>query len=143
VDAPHIEDMGTDHAGDVEEIRRVIVDAEKAFNDNDADLLVEHVASNVTTVGVTGARLAGRSAVLEASTTLFAGPLRDQRARYELAEVLFVRPDVALARQHATAVDADGTPLSVGHTMTALYVLVREHSRWWVVGRQNTLVQQA
>ena len=143
MDAPHIEDTGTDHAGDVEEIRRVIVDAEKAFNDNDADLLVEHVASNVTTVGVTGARLAGRSAVLEASRTLFAGPLRDQRARYELAEVLFVRPDVALARQHATAVDADGTPLSVDHTMTALYVLVREHSRWWVVGRQNTLVQQA
>jgi hypothetical protein len=31
----------------------------------------------------------------------------------------------------------------VGHTMTALYVLVREHDRWWVVGRQNTLVQQA
>ena len=57
--------------------------------------------------------------------------------------MLFVRPDVALGRQHATAVDAEGAPLSVGHTMTALYVLVREHSRWWVVGRQNTLVQQA
>ena len=47
---------------------------------------------------MTGALLAGRSTVLEASRTLFAGPLRDQRARYELAEVLFVRPDVALAR---------------------------------------------
>ena len=143
MDAPHIEDTGTDHAGDVEAIRRVIADAEKAFNDNDADLLVEHVASNATTVGVTGALLAGRSAVLEASRALFAGPLRDQRARYELTEVLFVRPDVALARQDATAIDAEGAPLSVGHTMTALYVLVREHGRWCVVGRQNTLVQQA
>ena len=68
MDAPHIEDTRTDHAGDVEEIRRVIADAEKAFNDNDAELLVEHVASNATTVGVTGALLAGRSTVLEAST---------------------------------------------------------------------------
>ena len=51
VDAPHIEDTGTDHAGDVEDIRRVIADAEKAVNDNDAELLVEHVASNATTVG--------------------------------------------------------------------------------------------
>jgi uncharacterized protein (TIGR02246 family) len=143
VDAPHIEDTGTDHSGDVEEIRRVIADAEKAFNDNDAELLVEHLVSNVSTVGVTGALLAGRSAVLEASRTLFAGPLRDQRARYELAEVLFVRPDVALARQHATAIDREGAPLSAGHAMTALYVLVREHGRWWVVGRQNTLVQRA
>ena len=42
---------------------------------------------------------------------MFAGPLRDQRARYELAEVLFVRPDVALARQHATAVDGEGAPV--------------------------------
>lgn len=140
--APHIEDTSTDHTGDVEDIRRVITDAEKAFNDNDADLLVEHFAHNVGAIGVTGSALAGRTAVLEAGRALFAGPVRDQRARYELADVLFVRPDVALARTHATAVDADGVPLSVGHTMTALYVLVREGERWWVVARQNTLVQQ-
>jgi uncharacterized protein (TIGR02246 family) len=138
--APHIEDTGTDHPTDVAAIRRVIADAERAFNTNDADLLVEHFAENVTAVGVTGDQLDGRAAVLEASTVLFAGPLRDQRARYELADVLFVRPDVALARTHATAIDAAGNPLSVGHAMTALYVLVRENGRWWVVARQNTLV---
>lgn len=141
MDAPHIEDTGTDHTGDVEDVRRVIADAEKAFNGNDADLLVEHLARNVGAVGVTGSVLAGRAAVLEVSRALFAGPLRDQRARYELADVLFVRPDVALARKYATAVDAEDVPLSVGHTMTALYVLVRERGRWWVVARQNTLVQ--
>jgi uncharacterized protein (TIGR02246 family) len=79
--------------------------------------------------------------VLAASRSLFAGPLRDQGARYELVDVLFVRPDVALARKNATAVGPDGEPLSVGHAMIALYVLVREDGRWWVVGRQNTLVQ--
>lgn len=141
MDAPHIDDTSTDHTGDVADIRHVIADAEKAFNDNDADLLVEHFAENVGAVGVTGSVLAGRTAVREASTALFAGPLRDQRARYELADVHFVRPDVALARKYATAIDADGVRLSVGHTMTALYVLVRERGRWWVVARQNTLVQ--
>lgn len=142
MDAPHIQDTTVDHAGDVEDVRRVIADTERAFNGNDAELLVEHFARNVTAVGVTGTALEGRTAVLEASQTLFAGPLRDQRARYDLAEVLFVRPDVALARKYATAVDADGVALSVGHGMTALYVLVREKDRWWVVSRQNTLVQQ-
>jgi uncharacterized protein (TIGR02246 family) len=139
--APHIEDTSTDHSDDVAAIRRVIADAEQAFNANDAELLVEHFAENVTAVGVTGARLDGRAAVLEASTALFAGPLRDQRARYELADVLFVRPDVALAHKHATATDETGAPISVGHGMTALYVLIRENGRWWVVARQNTLVQ--
>ena len=141
MDAPHIEDTTTDHAADVEDVRRVIADAETAFNANDADLLVEHFARNATAVGVTGALLVGRDAVLEAGRTLFAGPLRDQRARYELVDVLFVRPDVALARKHATAVGPDGEPVAVGHAMTALYVLVRENARWWVVSRQNTLVQ--
>jgi uncharacterized protein (TIGR02246 family) len=138
--APHIEDTDTDHAVDVEAIRQVIADAERAFNTNDADLLVEHFAENATAVGVTGAQLDGRAAVLAASRALFAGPLRDQWARYELADVVFVRPDVALAHQHATAVDADGRPIGVGHAMTALYVLVREDGRWWVAARQNTLI---
>ena len=109
--APHIEDGTTDHTDDIAAIRQVIADAERAFNGNDAE-----------------------------SRALFAGALRDQRARYQLADVLFVRPDVALAHKHATALDAAGRPASVGHAMTALYVLVREHGRWWVVARQNTLV---
>jgi uncharacterized protein (TIGR02246 family) len=141
--APHIEDATTDHADDIAAIRQVIADAERAFNGNDADLLVEHFAENVTAVGVTGAQLDGREAVLAASKALFAGALRDQRARYELADVLFVRPDVALAHKHATALDAAGRPVSVGHSMTALYVLVREQGRWWVTARQNTLVPDA
>ena len=138
--APHIEDTATDHDSDLAAIRQVIADAERAFNGNDAELLVEHFAGNATAVGVNGIELHGRAAVLEAGRALFAGALRDQRARYELADVTFVRPDVALAHQHATAIDADGHPVSVGHAMTALYVLVREHGRWWIVARQNTLV---
>jgi uncharacterized protein (TIGR02246 family) len=141
--APHIEDSTTDHTADIAAIRQVIADAERAFNGNDADLLVEHFAENATAVGVTGVQLDGREAVLAASKALFAGALRDQRARYELADVLFVRPDVALAHQHATALDATGRPVSVGHATTALYVLVREHGRWWVIARQNTLVPDA
>jgi uncharacterized protein (TIGR02246 family) len=138
---PHIEDASTDHSDDVGAIRQVIADAERAFNTNDADLLVEHFAENVAAVGVNGIRLHGRAGVLEASTALFTGPLRDQRARYDLADVLFVRPDVALAHTYATAIDEAGVPSPVGHAMTTLYVLVRENGRWWVVVRQNTLVQ--
>jgi uncharacterized protein (TIGR02246 family) len=140
--APHIDDTA-DHVADVAAIRRVIADTDRAFNTNDAELLVEHFAANVTAVGVSGLRLDGRAAVLDASKTLFAGPLADQRASYDVAGIRFVRPDVVLAHKHATALDADGNPLSVGHAMTALYVLVREGDRWWVVARQNTLVPTA
>ena len=136
---PRIEDTA-DHTADVAAIRRVIADVEKGFNENDADLLVEHFAQNATAVAVTGMQLDGRAAMLAASRAGLAGPLRDQRARYELADVLFVRPDVAVAHKHARAIDEAGEPLDVGHVMSALYVLVREDGRWWVVARQNTLV---
>jgi uncharacterized protein (TIGR02246 family) len=138
--APHLEDVSTDHASDVEAIRRIIADVEMGFNDNDAELLVEHFAQNATAVAVSGAQIDGRSALLEVSRAGLAGPLRDQRARYELADVVFVRPDVAVAHKHAQAIDAAGEPVDVGHAMSALYVLVNEDGRWWVVARQNTLV---
>ncbi|TQM15284.1 SgcJ/EcaC family oxidoreductase [Pseudonocardia kunmingensis] len=140
---PHIEDTSTDHAADIVAIRGVIADIEKGFNDNDAELLVEHFAAGATAVTATGAQVDGRQALLEVSRAGLAGPLRDERARYELADVRFVRPDVAVAHKHAWAVDGTGEPIDVGHAMSALYVLVREDARWWVVARQNTLVPQS
>jgi uncharacterized protein (TIGR02246 family) len=139
VNAPHIEDQ-TDHAGDVEAIRRIIADVEKGFNENDAELLVEHFAQNGSVVTAMGTQIDGRDAMLESARAGLAGPLRDERARYELADVVFVRPDVAVAHKHAWAIDETGEPKNVGHEMSALYVLVREDGRWWVVSRQNTLV---
>jgi hypothetical protein len=71
-------------------------------------------------VGATGVRMAGRR-VLAAARSGLPGPLRDQFARYELVDVTSPRPDVALAHKQARAVIADGAPLDVGHTMSALH----------------------
>jgi uncharacterized protein (TIGR02246 family) len=139
VNVPRIEDR-TEHTADVEAIRRIIADVEQGFNENDAELLVAHFAQNGSVVTATGVQIDGRDAMLESSRAGLAGPLRDQRARYELADVVFVRPDVALAHKHAWAIDAADEPIDVGHAMSALYVLVREGGQWWVVSRQNTLV---
>jgi uncharacterized protein (TIGR02246 family) len=139
VNASRIED-NTDHTADVETIRRIVADIEKGFNDNDAELLVEHFAQNGSVVTAMGTQIDGREAMLESARAGLAGPLRDERARYELADVLFVRPDVAVAHKHAWATDETGEPKKVDHEMSALYVLVRENGRWWIVSRQNTIV---
>lgn len=131
----------TPDPADAAAIRAVIAEAELAFNTGDPDLLVASMAADVVSVGVNGARMRGRDAVLAASRAAFAGPLRGQHARYDLVEVSQVGPDVALAHKDARATDDGGAPLDVGHAMTALYVLARRGGRWWVVARQNTLVQ--
>jgi uncharacterized protein (TIGR02246 family) len=127
-------------SADVAAIASVIADIETGFNTKDPELSVAHFTPDATAVSVAGTLIAGREALLEAHRAGYAGPLRDQYARYELADVTFPRPDVAIAHKRAWATTADGEPLDVGHAMIALYVLVREDGRWLVAARQNTVV---
>ena len=130
-----------DHADDIAAIRAVIADIEAGFNTKDAERSVAHFADDATAVSVGGNLVAGRNALLEAHRSGYAGPLRDQYARYELGEITFLRPDVAVAHKRARAIDADGNPLELDHTMIALYVFVRDDGSWRVAARQNTLVR--
>jgi uncharacterized protein (TIGR02246 family) len=141
--APAIEDASVDHREDLAAIRAVIADVEAGFNTNDPDLSVVHFAENASSVNVAGVRLTGRDALLEANRAGLAGFLRDQFARYEVADVTFLRPDVAVAHKRAWATTPDGELLDVDHAMIALYVLVKEDHRWWITARQNTLVPAA
>ncbi len=125
---------------DIEEIEQIVADVERGFNTNDAALMNKHVAPDATLVSAMGVRLVGIDEVMAASEAGLAGPLADQYARYEVKDVRFIRPDVALAYKEAYAVTADGEPIDVEHTMCALYVLVKEDGRWLITARQNTLV---
>ncbi len=138
---PQLAREGT--AEDRAAIAGVVADVEAAFNTNDARRGVEHFAADASAVDVRGRLVEGIDALLRAHEAGYAGPLRDQFARYDVADVTFLRPDVALARVLATATDAQGAPLSVGHAMVATYVLVREDGRWWIAARQNVLAAEA
>ena len=137
---PIVNDTTTDHERDVEAIKRIIADVETGFNIKDPDLSVEHFTQNASVVNVAGVQVSGRDALLEANRRGLAGPLRDQYARYKVSDVVFLRPDVAIAHKHAWATTADGEPIDVAHSMIAVYVLVKEDERWWVAARQNTMV---
>lgn len=140
VPPPTVSHPGTDD--DVAALRRLVADVEAGFNDNNAELLVGGFVRNGSAVNVMGMQLDGRDAMLTAARAGLAGPLRDDRAAYELVDVTFLRPDIAIGHKHARAVDEHGAPIDVGHSMVALYVFVREDGRWWVAARQNTLVPQ-
>ncbi|OQO92341.1 DUF4440 domain-containing protein [Saccharomonospora piscinae] len=126
--------------GDVEAIRQIIADAETAYNTNDAELLTAPFAGNATVVNAMGMILSGREAIVENTRAGLAGFLRDQYASYDMLDVRFVSPGVALAYKGAREARADGTPLGEEHVMIVLYVLVKQDGHWWTVARQNTLV---
>ena len=126
---------------DIDALRAVIADVESGFNENDPDLSVEHFTADATAVNVMGALLRGRDGLLEANRRGLAGPLKDERARYELRDIVFVRPDVAIAHKTARAIDRDGEVLDEQDAMIALYVFVKREGRWMIAARQNTLIQ--
>lgn len=137
---PHVLPGGRVSAADRAAIEAIVADVEAGFNEKDVELLTRHLSDDVTIVNVMGVEVHGKAEAIANAEAGLSGPLADQRARYEVTAVTFVRPDVAIAQKHATAIAPDGTDLDVGHTMTALYVLTNDDGRWWVRARQNTLV---
>ncbi|WP_306362037.1 SgcJ/EcaC family oxidoreductase [Nocardia sp. CC227C] len=141
--APVVEDAGVDHDGDRAAIEAIIKRVETAYNTNDAELMVADLARNAVVGNAVGVLQYGRDDVLAASRAGLAGFLKDQYVRYDVLDVRFPRPDVAIAHKGARATDASGALIDVDHAMVAIYVLVKESGRWWVVARQNTLIPRA
>ncbi|TLF78711.1 SgcJ/EcaC family oxidoreductase [Nocardia cyriacigeorgica] len=142
-DVPVIGDETVDHAADREAIEAIISTVETAYNTNDAELMVRDLAANAVVGNAVGVLQRGREAVLEASRAGLAGFLKDEYVRYEVTDIGFLRPDVAIAHKAARAVTAEGEPIDIDPAMIALYVLVKQDGRWWVAARQNTPVPQA
>ncbi|CAM2928475.1 SgcJ/EcaC family oxidoreductase [Saccharomonospora xinjiangensis] len=126
---------------DIAAIRQIIADTETAYNTNDAELMTKHFARNATVVNAMGVTLSGVDEIVESTRQGLAGFLREEHVRYDLLDVLFVRPDVALAYKGARATDAEGNLLDPEHVMKVLYVVVKEDGRWWAVARHHTLVR--
>ncbi|MEU2105517.1 SgcJ/EcaC family oxidoreductase [Nocardia sp. NPDC019255] len=140
---PSVEDTTVDHSADIAAIRQIVANAETGFNTNDADLLSADFTANAAVVNATGTLITGFDALLDAGRRGLAGFLADQYARYEIADITFLRPDVAIAHKRAWATTPDGEPVEHDHSMIALYVFVKEGERWYVAARQNTLVPKA
>ncbi|GAB3501052.1 YybH family protein [Amycolatopsis cihanbeyliensis] len=140
---PLIEDATTDHEQDVVAIKQVIADVETAFNTNDPDLMAAHFSRNASVVNAAGMLISGWDALLDANRKGLEGFLRDEYVRYEVGDIAFVRPDVAVAHKSARATKPGGELVDVDPAMIALYVLVKDQDRWWVVARQNTLTRSS
>ena len=126
-------------AEDEAAIRAIVADVEAGFNDNDADLLLRHVAEDALIVNAVGHVLRGGDAIEASTRAGLAGPLRDARAHYRVTDIELLAPDVAVAHKSAWAT-AEAADSGAPPEMNALYVLVRRDGRWFIARRQNTLV---
>jgi uncharacterized protein (TIGR02246 family) len=125
-----------DHTDDRAAIEALIADVAAGITARDPDACVARFAADARSI--TGQRLVGRHAIREAHVAAFADAGIPARATFDLLDVLFVRPDVAVATTGAHPVgpsepiDRDAPPTLVTWT------LVRQDDGWWIAGRQFT-----
>lgn len=140
---PVVEDTTTDHAADIAAIQQLIADVETGYNTNDAELMVSGFTANASAGNAVGMVITGYGSLLAAAERGLAGFLKDEYARYDVSDIVFLRPDVAVAHKVARATTAEGELIDRDPAMVALYVLVEEGNRWWVAARHNTPVPKA
>ncbi|MGW5920284.1 SgcJ/EcaC family oxidoreductase [Nocardia fluminea] len=143
VQRPVVDDDTVDHTADIAAIRRIVTDTQTAYNTNDAELMTAQFTANAVVGNAVGKLISGHDALLAANRQGLAGFLKDEYVRYDVVDVTFLRPDVAIAHKTARATTADGTLIDTEPAMVALYVLVKEDGQWWTAARQNTLVPSA
>ncbi|MFJ3791387.1 SgcJ/EcaC family oxidoreductase [Kitasatospora sp. NPDC090091] len=85
-----------------------------------------------------GKRLTGRDQISSFTHQVLPGAMKDSTATYEVADVLFIRPDVAAVKAHAQYLTLEGEP--IGNAGTPLYVMAKEDGQWLLVACQNTEV---
>lgn len=86
-----------------------------------------------------GKRLTGRDEIASFTRQVLPGAGAEALASYEVAHVLFIRPDVAAVKVRQRRVAPDGSYLDVAEG-SPLYVLSREDGAWRIAAGQNTVV---
>ena len=128
-----------DRDADRREIRAIVAEHERGFNEKDPERLAAHYRELSWAVDARGVEVEGRAAMLEAARAVPA----DQHARFAPGHVEFLGEDVAIMHAYVSATTAGGEPVDVGHALIALYVFARGSGGGWeVVARQDTLTRR-
>lgn len=133
-------DDAVDEAAEAAEIRRVVATLEHAQQNELPEEFIGLFRHDAIWTTGGGRLLDGRDEIGAFTRRVLPGAMRESTATYEVARVLFVRPDVAAVKVRQRPVTLDGAPLPNGNEGSPLYVMAKEHGRWQLVACQNTIV---
>lgn len=136
--APPTLAVRSDHADDLAAIEELVAEVAAGVTARDPDACVARFAADARSV--TGGFVVGRDAIREAHVAAFAVGGVPVQARFEILDVVFVRPDVAIATTGAYRAAPDEEVDLEAPPTVVLWTLVRRDDGWWVAARQFTKV---
>jgi uncharacterized protein (TIGR02246 family) len=132
-----------DQAAETAEIDRVVAALEHAQQNEQPDEFIGLFRQDAIWTTGHGLRLNGRDEIAAFTRRVLPGAMRTSTARYEVVQVLFIRPDVAAVEVRQRPVSLDGQQLEGGTEGSPLYVMAKEGLSWKLVACQNTMVLDA
>jgi uncharacterized protein (TIGR02246 family) len=132
-------DQQTDQV-EIEAIRQVVASLEHAQQNELPDEFVGLFRPDAIWTTAHGKLLMGRDEISAFTHQVLPGAMKESTATYELAHVLFIRPDVAAVKVRQRPVTLDGRPIEDQNEGSPLYVMAKENGHWRLVACQNTEV---
>ncbi|MEO4000488.1 SgcJ/EcaC family oxidoreductase [Mesorhizobium sp. CAU 1732] len=109
-----------------------------AFNAKDAAALAKNLSEDAIWTNAIGVRARGRGEIERLARTMMARN-GNNFARYDIVDIISVRPDVGIVNLKQVPTDADGRERQEPGAVP-LYVIARQVDGWKIVAGQNTLV---
>ena len=127
-------------AVEIEAIKQVVATVEHSQQNELPDQFVGLFRHDAIWTTAHGRRLIGRDEISAFTHQVLPGAMKDSTATYEVAHVLFVRPDVAAVKVRQRPVTLDGRPIEGENEGSPLYIMAKEDGQWRLVAGQNTVV---
>jgi uncharacterized protein (TIGR02246 family) len=122
------------------EIEKLVATVQHAQRNELAEEFIDLFREDAIWTTAHGKRLTGRDEIASFTRQVLPGATKEATATYEVAHVVFIRPDVAAVKIRQRPVKPDGTPLPDQNEGSPLYVLSKEDGRWLIAAGQNTIV---
>lgn len=123
---------------EIEAIRQVVATVEHSQQNELPDEFVSLFRHDAIWTTGHGKRLYGRDEISAFTHQVLPGAMKDSTATYEVAHVLFIRPDVAAVKVRQRYLTLDGQ--QIGNEGSPMYVMAKEDGQWRLVACQNTEV---
>ncbi|MBB6465693.1 uncharacterized protein (TIGR02246 family) [Aminobacter lissarensis] len=122
-------------------INKLISEVERSQNERSAEDFLALFRPDAVWVTAFGRRFTSKAEIADFTRKVLTPDLGDQYARYDVAHVTMLSPEVAAVNVRQRPIHKDGSPIAGELEGSPLYVLVKENGRWMIGAGQNTKVQ--
>lgn len=125
---------------DIAEIEELVATVQHSQQNELAEEFIGLFRADAIWTTAHGKRLTGRDEIASFTRQVLPGATKESTATYEVAHVVFIRPDVAAVKIRQRPVKPDGTVIPDQNEGSPLYVLSKEDGTWKIAAGQNTVV---